>query len=320
MILKVLILIMSCILSGSNSDHSDGYAACKYNYVKSANGYLCSLLSNNADSSTEISGQHLSGRTDDDVDMLVSFHLTFTELTSNLCDKFPNLKRLKIMSSDIAKVYPNALNNCKNLNEFHLISSKITELPVDLFSENPELTRIEINNNNNLTTLPENIFESLYEVRLLWLYRNQLDFLPENIFKSLHNLEKLQLSSNKLSVLNPSWFEDLYGLHDLSLRHNGITDLPKNAFANLINLESIWLSGNNLTTIHSDSFGAMTKFTDLYLRENQIESIDSKIIDDNNLMVIDMTGNVCSQIIVDDMSKDEVMKELSNCTSNYHPR
>jgi Leucine-rich repeat (LRR) protein len=64
---------------------------------------------------------------------------------------------------------------------------------------------------NQLTSLPENIFKNLPKLQRLSLDNNQLTSLPENIFNNLHNLEYLHLEFNKLTSLPKS----IYRLHNL---------------------------------------------------------------------------------------------------------
>jgi insulin-like growth factor-binding protein complex acid labile subunit len=109
------------------------------------------------------------------------------------------------------------------------------------------------------------------------------------------------------------WFANLHNLRELSIQYNGIKEIPKDTFANLRNLEAIWLSNNNLTFINSNSFGPMRNLTELYLKNNQIVSFDEEIIDNHNLLVLDLEGNVCSNSTADNISNDKMKEMFKNC-------
>ncbi len=103
-----------------------------------------------------------------------------------------------------------------NLEELHIISVSLTELPKEI---------------GNLTNL-----KSLY----IDCYSNEL---PKEIF-NLINLEELHIISVSLTEL-PKEIGNLTNLKRLDIRTNNFTKLPKE-IGNLINLEKLSIDCNNL--------------------------------------------------------------------------
>lgn len=86
---------------------------------------------------------------------------------------------------------------------------------------------------NQLTTLPNNIFESLATLEFLFLFNNQLTTLPEHMFISEQkNLVMLNLHNNTLTTLPANVFKPLTKIMYLNLKDNQLTTLPENIFVN----------------------------------------------------------------------------------------
>lgn len=78
-----------------------------------------------------------------------------------------------------------------------LNDNQLTSLPENLFLGLTHLDGIGLRN-NRLTSLPANIFQGLVNLKSLYLSGNQLTTLPEHIFDGLNNLRILDLSRNQL--------------------------------------------------------------------------------------------------------------------------
>lgn len=314
---KIIILILSAVGFASSSD-----STCYYGHLDYIpRGYMCTFEATNPTSMATISGQHLDGYTDDNVELMFSSKLKISTFTSSYCEKFKNTKQINVEDSpDVTAFASNALKNCENLEEFRFIEGRLTELPGDLFSANSKLQVVSFQA-NRLTTLPENLFSNLNNLKKLELNENEINFLPSGIFNSLKNLQRLSLSRNQLNKLNPSWFMNLHSLREFAMSYNGFTDIPKNTFINCNDLKVAWLSGNEVTSIHADSFGSTQKLTDFFISDNKVNAIDRKFIDQSSsLTLIYMENNLCSETTEEYENKDEMKMELKQCFENYQPR
>lgn len=289
---------------------------CNFTEFKSrrTSGYNCRL---EAEILTDITGDHVPGKSDSDLQLLLAINQTIPVISSIICDQFPNIERIDIYGSKVEILDQNAFKNCKKLERLHLAVNNIREIPENLLIENTKLQVIKFSK-NQLTTLPEDTFATLIDLRLLYLYDNKITNLPKNLFKSNSLLRSLYLSGNQLTTFDSTLFQNLVNLERLSIHDNQLIDLPKNAFVNLQNLTIIWMSNNNLTVIHGDSFGVNQKLEQLYVEHNKINAIDEKFIDNTGIRKLEMTGNVCSQR--DICNRSDMKEAFQGCFNNYRPR
>ena len=104
-------------------------------------------------------------------------------------------------------------------------------------------------NYNDLSSLPEDVFDGLSSLKTLWLQDNYLSSLPEDVFDGLSSLEVLPLSDNYLSSLPEDIFDGLSSLEVLWLDDNDLSSLPEDVFDGLSSLEGLWLYGNDLSCL-----------------------------------------------------------------------
>ena len=98
--------------------------------------------------------------------------------------------------------------------------------------------------NNELSALPEDVFDGMFNLRYLYLSNNELSELPEDVFDGLANLETLSLHNNELSELPDGVFDSLANLEGLGLSFNELSELPDGVFDGLANLHLLYLDEN----------------------------------------------------------------------------
>ena len=97
----------------------------------------------------------------------------------------------------------------------------------------------------NLTSLPEQVFDNLPPLKSLELEVDDLPSLPGEVFNSLSTLTRLDLHGEDLTSLPQGVFGNLENLTVLDLSDSGLTSLPDGVFGSLGSLEKLYLSGNN---------------------------------------------------------------------------
>ena len=124
-------------------------------------------------------------------------------------------------------------------------------------------------NDNQLTALPEGVFDGPTRLWHLRLHNNQLMALPAGVFDGLTRLEELYLSGNQLTALPAGVFDGLTRLEELHLHNNQLTALPEGVFDDLTNLEELKLEGNHLVglTPFDPLFAWLPSWVRLTLRE-----------------------------------------------------
>lgn len=230
--------------------------------------YHCLLITKNDNFNikpTEITGKHIQGKQDADVEIISPYQNDLLKiLTSIFCDKFENLKEMRFDSMQIESIDEDALQNCKLLAKLYIRFNNIAELPVNLLIQNKNL-KLAWMNDNQLTTLPENIFRNQKELEELSLNKNPIEFLPLNIFKALVKLKDLSLYKTNLQDLDPEWFANLRSLQNLHISDNKLTELSSRMFSPLFSLEELDLSDNNIKILSTESFDGLQNLKKLVL-------------------------------------------------------
>ncbi|XP_056007243.1 leucine-rich repeat-containing protein 15-like isoform X5 [Ostrea edulis] len=126
-----------------------------------------------------------------------------------------------------------------------LDSNQITTLPNGIFDALTSLQTLSLGW-NKITTLPIGIFDALTSLQKLYLSGNNITTLPIGIFDALTSLQTLLLENNKLTTLQTGIFDQLGNLQTLDLEHNKLTTLQTGIFDQLGNLQTLEVGGNPL--------------------------------------------------------------------------
>ncbi len=154
--------------------------------------------------------------------------------------------------------------------------NELTDLPEGIFQELGKLKQLSLGS-NSLTSLPQGIFEGLSSLEVLGLSGNPLTSLPEGIFQELGKLKQLFLGGNSLTSLPQGIFEGLSSLEALGLVGNPLTSLPEGVFGGLGNLKYLDLSRNTLTTMPEGLFGGLNALETLILSKNRLNRLPEGI-------------------------------------------
>ncbi|XP_026070751.1 malignant fibrous histiocytoma-amplified sequence 1-like [Carassius auratus] len=119
------------------------------------------------------------------------------------------------------------INQLKNLTELNLSRNEFTDFPVEIRGLH-QLEKLYINQ-NNIKTIPENVFPSLEKLWFLKLSTNRLEKLPQDINRCQY-LYYLNLSNNCLKKLDA--LVGLLNLKELYVERNQLAELPERLFRN----------------------------------------------------------------------------------------
>lgn len=144
-----------------------------------------------------------------------------------------------------------------------------------------------------ISSLPENAFQYLKELKVIFIFENQLKSLSAQLFKNL-KLVTIGLDANKIVTNSLNSFVDLINLEELYLQTNQIATLRSILFKKLSKLKGIYWNENNLKVLPREVFKLNKKLEKLGLETNQLEKIDEALFDDlKNLKWIDLRENKC---------------------------
>ena len=160
--------------------------------------------------------------------------------------EYTNFNEIRQLSDYDSIVYIDCCNN------------NLTSLPSNL----PESLQKLYCYYNNLTSLPSNLPESL---RGLYCRNNNLTELPSNLPGSLQNLD---CYNNKITSLPPTLPESL---QNLDCCHNNLTSLPSNLPESL---QKLYCYYNNLTSLPSN---LPESLRGLYCRNNNLTELPSNL-------------------------------------------
>lgn len=127
-----------------------------------------------------------------------------------------------------------------------------------------------------LKHIPTNLPPGTTELRL---EQNQITTIPANIFKKLRQLRRLDLSKNVIKEIEPDAFAGLHALNTLVLYGNNLTDLPAFIFEPLHELQLLLLNANELRCLRKDIFRGLNNLNLLSLYDNNIKSIANGTFD-----------------------------------------
>lgn len=189
------------------------------------------------------------------------------------------VRSLDLSNKQIRELKNGDFEGLGNLTWLFLNGNQLTTLPEAVFEDlgtNLQILRLD---GNDLTNLPEGLFDGLEGLRQLRLTDNSLRRLPEDIFDGLTGLRILHLFKNGLTALPEDLFDGLTEIRELRLAENRLTRLPEDIFDGLENLITLSLRSNRLTSIPEDLFESQSYFTHLELNSNRLTRLPEELFD-----------------------------------------
>ena len=137
--------------------------------------YKCRVIGINRIASNgrviNIHGTHPDGKSNADVHTLTIFDHQIENFPRYLCNFFPNLKSISVISCGL-----------KNLSKFDFVGCEgIEKLML---------------NGNLITSLPADVFEYAHNLETISFFMNRISFVPENAFDGLEKLKYVNFKMN----------------------------------------------------------------------------------------------------------------------------
>ena len=221
-----------------------------------------------------------------------------------------NIIRLDLSGKALTTI-PREITLLTGLQTLYLNNNQITVLPEGIFDALNQL-QILVLNNNQITVLPQGIFDTLNQLQHLGLRNNQITILPQGIFDRLNKLQVLGLQNNQITVLPQGIFEQLTLLQQLYLYNNQISVLPQDIFAGLNQLQQLELQNNQITVLPQDIFAVLNQLQQLSLHSNQITVLPLGIFNGlNQLQVLCLSHNQITVLPQDIFAGLNQLQQLS---------
>ena len=126
---------------------------------------------------------------------------------------------------------------------------------LDLFEGSlANIERLDLGFSSIGEKLNSDLFQNLKSLKFLNLGNNEITSLPDGIFNDLCFLKELYLVGNNIKNLQVGCFKDLQSLEVLNLISNELTALPSGIFRQLVKAEKIYLSYNHFKEVPNDLF------------------------------------------------------------------
>lgn len=221
--------------------------------------YICRLRHLNFTTDVEVatvSGSHLTGKTNEDVNGIHFKCGTMYSIPYGIGNFFSNL--IAVVAGD-GYENPITFNNIKrpslaNLDKLSLLSifaKEIGEVDNDALWDLPVLRDFLLCANGSIS-LHENTFKKNEYLREVVFLSTELKDIPTNLFSNNLLLEAVYLQRCSLESIDEGLFESNKNLGLVSLSSNKIEHLPGNLFKNNLLLEVIDLADNALKTVDVD--------------------------------------------------------------------
>ena len=200
-------------------------------------------------------------------------HNPLRTISASQFSQMGQLANLSLNYCQLTSIDSSVLDGLAELQTLVLSHNDLQHLPAGVFQNNPKLSELRLNNQNNPITLSENVFEGIemslkylfindnsISVSIFWsliaklpnlseLHASQLNLytIPDKAFKNNIQLNNLDLAKNSISVIQESAFYQLsHSLVTLSLSHNYIESISKCAFPDFASLKNLYLQDNPL--------------------------------------------------------------------------
>ncbi|KAJ9592527.1 hypothetical protein L9F63_015800 [Diploptera punctata] len=204
--------------------------------------------------------------------------------------QIPDLQHLVLAGNDISQLGHASMPH--TLRHLHLGRNKLSHLNGTLRG----LTELEwlFLNDNQLTTLDEQLPQEGQKLALLHAGNNLLQKMPQDI-RNYNAIEALFLQNNELPNLG-GILQRARKLKRLHLCHNNIRELSPDEFNELDSLEDLQLGHNQLTSLNG-SLLPLRSLRCLNLTNNLMEEFSlQEIIGLRRLRIIDLSHNKISRL------------------------
>jgi uncharacterized phage infection (PIP) family protein YhgE len=138
--------------------------------------YACNVSSDPAiteflTEDVQITGTHAAGKTNDDVQGFECYECQMEYFPRGLDKTFKNLRGIFIFRAGLKAIFKEDLEPFDKLKALWLHVNNIEVLEQDLFSGNPKLEYLNLDN-NQIKFIHLTVFENLKNLKILWLYFN----------------------------------------------------------------------------------------------------------------------------------------------------
>jgi Leucine-rich repeat (LRR) protein len=178
----------------------------------------------------------------------------------------------RILSCDMKTIKSNSFANLSsNITILDLSDVKAETIESQAFVGCEHLQQLNIDD-NQLTSLPQNVLDPLHSIKEISLWSNQLENFTFDVFANNHNLEKVYLPDNKMTALVPSQHKGEFNIKELYLQDNDLKNVSE--VCKLQKLEILNLGGNRNLDFVTFKFSCLTELRTLCLQDTNLNRLN----------------------------------------------
>ena len=224
--------------------------------------------------------------------------------TANICNRTPEV-RDALLESIAGGVTCSTVTDAQlaDVNRLEVDGYSRTSIAPSDFAGLSSLTKLQISNSRQLTTLPANAFRELTDLTgftELNLSSNRIETIDSDAFDGLTfaGVGYLILKDNAINSLPLGSFSDVAGVKRLNLTDNRITGNHVSGLADgLTELEQLYLIRNHIKVLPAGSFEGLAMLTVLRLQHNGLTILEANTFSGlTALRALDLTGNALQEL------------------------
>ena len=221
----------------------------------------------------------------------ISKNLQISTVDPNSFHKLSQLEIIDMSYLNLTVLSPNIFSKIHQVKEIYLSGNSLTEMPIGIFSDLPNLTVIDLSY-NNIINIKSKAFINIMNIKKLLLKGNNLNYFKGDFFNTGTGLEILDISDNQLSYLYPTSFKIHPRLRFLYASKNKFNYFPSELISELQYLEYLDLSKNELKTVEELNFARLPRLRILQLADNDINFVNEMAFHNSTqLQVLNLCNN-----------------------------
>lgn len=213
--------------------------------------------------------------------------------------------------------------------ELYIFQNGIETLVQDDFGDLGQLEMLDLSH-NELTQIPDAVFEPLSELKNLDLSSNHITNISKGSFSGLYQLERLYLYSNRIQSIQSNAFEGLGMLLELKLQKNLLTTLPSLRLPSLLlldlsynripalgpsdlqapHLEALRMKSLGLTSLDEELMASFKNLHDLDISSNELIELPGALKFLKGLINLNLSNNPFGVLKIDILKKLVELHEL----------
>ena len=174
-----------------------------------------------------------------------------------------SIYEIQILNQKIPTLKTHDFDGLNQTTKLILNQNNITKLPETIFNPLNALSYISVSG-NLFTTLANQTLNHLLQLIHLDLYKNNLQTLPINSLNTLPKLKSINLYENQLKILQNHVLNNASMLETLSINDNPLLEIQENALQGLDNLDKLHIENCPLTTLPENDILALKKLSELF--------------------------------------------------------